>query len=372
MNFSANRFKSVFRKECMHILRDPFTLLLSMLLPFLVVIILGNSIEFNLNKISTVVVDHDKTEESRKLIETFNSSNYFKTYYRDSPNEAFEEIICEKAKAEIVIPPKFGENIRVGKPINVQVMVDGADNSSVSAIMNYLGIISSAAVTKIIGYPPDFVPPVNIKERYLFNPELNSKWFAIPGLSAVIIAIVAILLTALTICREWEQGSMELLMSTPIRSSELMLGKLFPYAILGSIGFMIVYICARTLFKVPVVGSHIILFSATLLFIINYLGIGLYISVTTKIQQVAVQKALIIGLLPTSLLSGFIFPIEYMPSALRCLTVLFPARWYVNIARNEFLQGSSFEDLIIPFSMLFIQSIFIISASILKFKRSLG
>lgn len=371
MSFKFNRLKSVFRKECMHIARDPFTLLFSMCLPFLVVLILGNSIEFNLNEISTVVVDHDKTEESRKLIESFGSSNYFKIYYAESPERAFDDIVREKAKAEMVIPPNFAENIRTNKQISVQILLDGADNSSVSAILGYLATISSSSVSKVMDYKIKNILPLNIKERYLFNPELNSKWFAIPGLTAVIIAIVAILLTSLTICREWEQGSMELLISTPVQSTELILGKITPYAVLSSIGFIIVYLCARLLFNVPMVGSHMILFSATLLFIINYLGIGLLISVTTKIQQVAVQKALIIGLLPTSLFSGFIFPISYMPEVLQWITAAFPARWYVDIARNEFLQGSSLSDLITPFSILTLQSVLIIVAAISKFKRSL-
>lgn len=371
MNFRLNRLKSVFVKEFMHIVRDPFTLLFSMGLPLLVVIILGNCIEFNLREISAVVVDHDKSTDSRKLIESFGSSNYFKIYYKDSPERAYEDIVQEKAKTEMVIPPKFGEKIRTEKSITVQILLDGADNSCVSAIMNYLGTISTSSALKIIGHPTEDMFPLKIKERYLFNPELNSKWFAIPGLTAVIIAIVAILLTSLTICREWEQGSMELLISTPVQSSELILGKIMPYAILSSIGFMIVYFCARTLFNVPMIGSHALLFSATLLFIINYLGIGLLISVTTKIQQVAVQKAMIIGLLPTSMLSGFIFPISYMPDVLQWITVIFPARWYVEIARNEFLQGSSLSDLIIPFSVLVIQSICIVTTAIFKFKRSL-
>jgi ABC-2 type transport system permease protein len=356
----------------MHIARDPFVLLLSIVLPFMVVLILGNSIEFNLREISAVVIDQDKTTSSRKIVETFSSSGYFKTYYSDeSPEKAYEEIVKENAKAEIIIPPAFEKRFFTGQNPAIQILLDGADNSSVAAISSYLGVISSLAVTRIYQKEIGQKPLLTIKERYLFNPELNSKWFAIPGLSAVIIAIVAILLTAMTICKEWEHGSMELLMSTPVRSSELMLGKIAPYAVLGSVGFIVVYLCARLLFGVPMVGSHLILFSATLLFIINYLGIGLYISVTTKVQQIAVQKALVIGMLPTSMLSGFIFPVQYMPEVLQYLTIIFPARWYVEIARNAFLQGGSFFDLYKPFLVMFVQAVIIILSSIAKFKRSL-
>lgn len=371
MSFSTKRMFAILRKEYMHVMRDPYTLLLALLMPFLVVMILGNSIEFNLREISTVVVDHDKSSESRKLIESFSSSNYFKPYYKDSPAAAFNEILNERAKVQIYIPPNFGQNVRVGKTIDAQILLDGTDNSSVAAVSNYIATISASSMNKLNSsvLMPDL--PLKIKERYMFNPELNSKWFAIPGLSAVIIALVALLLTALTICREWEQGSMELLLSTPVRSGELMLGKIGPYAVLSSIGFLIVYLSARYIFGVPFVGSLTLLFTTTFIFIVTYLGIGLYISVTTKTQQIAVQKAMIIGMLPTSLLSGFIFPIEYMPEFLQYLTLVFPPRWYIQIVRNQFLQGSSFADLWMPFCILTSQAIFIISAAILKFKRSL-
>ncbi len=372
MNFCYRRFKAIFMKECMHIMRDPFTLILSCFLPFIVVLILGNSIEFNLNNIPTVVIDHNMSMESRKLIETFSSSNYFKIYHKNSPSDGFMEIQKENARACIIIPPNFNKNIYTYNPIDVQVLIDGSDNSSVVAILNYLSTISFSAIQKIRGDDTHIVSPIQIKERYMFNPELNSKWFAIPGLSSVIIAIVAILLTSLTICREWEKGSMELLISTPIESTELIIGKISPYAILGSIGFLIVYFCARLIFDVPFVGSHIVLFFGTFLFLINYLGIGLYISITTKIQQVAVQKALIIGLLPTSLLSGFVFPIEYMPDILQYITFIFPARWYVEIARMEFLMGESLRNLAINFWILGLQAIFMIILSIVKFQRRIG
>ena len=372
---NSNRLNAILKKEFMHIMRDPFTLLFALMLPLLIILVLGSAIEFNLKKISTVVIDHDQTTESRKLIETFASSSYFRVHYKNFPDEAFDEIVKEKAKVAIIIPPKFGRALtRVNRSqyqTSVQILIDGADNSAVASIMNYLNTISFLAVAKISNQEVQPAFPITIKERYLFNHELNSKWFAIPGLAAVIIAIVAILLTSLTICKEWENGSMELLMSTPVKSSELILGKTAPYAILASAGFLILYLCARVVFKVPMVGSHLILFGTTLLFIINYLGIGLYISVTTKIQQLAAQKAMIIGLLPTTMLSGFIFPIEYMPNLLRYLTYIFPARWYVEVARHEFLKGNTFADLLLPCSILLVHSVSVIMLSILKFKRNL-
>lgn len=377
VTFSPQRFLAIIKKERMHVLRDPFVMMLALLLPFLVVILLGYSIEFNLKNISMVVVDHDHSLASQRLVESFGSSSYFLPYYRDNPQQLFDEIVEERAKVGIFIPPGFARHLELNSSEAVQVMVDGADNSSISAVINYLNTMQVKARDRIRGFDTRDLAkttspsPVTIVERYLFNPELNSKWFAIPGLGAVVIAVVAILLTTLTICKEWEHGSMELLMSTPVSSSELMLGKIVPYAILAAMGFLVVYLTARLLFHVPVRGGHLALAVFTMLFIVDYLGVGLYISVTTKEQQLAVQKALIIGLLPTSMLSGFIFPIKYMPKVLQLFTMIFPARWYVDAVRGIFLHGNAFIELLKPLVILGIQGVAILYAAIRSFKRSL-
>ncbi len=375
MNFFCwQRLVSVVKKEIMHIMRDPFVLLMSVVMPFLIVVILGGSIEFNLDKISLTVVNFDQKEESRSLISAFNSSNYFRVYNTVSPMVAFDEIVKEKAKAALIIPPNFSlnfvKNIE-GLDARVQILLDGADNSAISSISNYLGIIQTDSVSKCMGYQLETTSPVQITERFLFNPELNSKWFAIPGLSAVIIALIATLLTTLTICREWEAGSMELLISTPVKSSELMLGKIVPYSVLSSIGFMIVLLVARLVFKVPMKGSYLTLFIATFLFIVNYLGVGLFVSVTTKEQRIAVQKAMTIGLLPNTMLSGFVFPVQFMPTVLQWLTMCFPARWYIDVSRSIFLRGAGISDLWGSLAILSLQGIFMIFLSIINFHRSL-
>jgi ABC-2 type transport system permease protein len=249
------RSLAIFEKEFKHILRDPFTLLLALFLPVAIVLILGNSIEFNLKEIPTAVVDHDKSQESGRLVETLNSSGYFKTYFLENPQTSLREIIRENAKAALYIPPGFNNKISAGEQAEVQMIVDGADNSYVAAIANYLSSIQNLATKKILNQKPgqDF-----LKIRLLFNPELTSAWFAVPGLSAIIIALVSVLLTSLTVCREFELGSMELLLSTPVKTGEIIVGKLFPYAFLSWIGFGIVYFAARRIFGVPFEGSYLI------------------------------------------------------------------------------------------------------------------
>lgn len=369
--FSYRRAHAVFSKEFKHIFRDPFTLMMALLLPLMIVLILGNSIEFNVKSIDLAYMDHDRTQSSRKLVETFGSSGYFKPYVVQTPTKGQDDLVAEKAKMMLVIPPNFEKEIMAGRTGQVQILLDGADNSSISAIMNYLNTINVNAIYKIKDIPISKDALLVFKPRYLFNPELNTKWFAIPGISAVIIALVAIMLTALTVCKEWEQGSMEMLLSTPVTSLEIMFGKLFPYAFLSFCGFIIVFLAARLVFGVPFIGSYITLTIATILFILGYLALGLYISVVSHEQQVAVQYAAIIGLLPTALLSGFIFPIEYMPRIYQWVSALFPARFYVEISRDQFLKASTMVDLWIPFAALSVQAIVLMLACVFRFKRTI-
>ncbi len=369
--FKYRRAHAIFTKEFKHIFRDPFTLMMALLLPFLIVLILGNSIEFNIKSIDLAYIDHDKTQSSRKLIETFGSSNYFLPYEVQTPEQAFQNVVNEKARAVLIIPPQFEKQVLGQGKGDVQILLDGADNSSIAAIMNYLTTINTNAIYKIKDVPRQNSAPLSFKTRYLFNPELNSRWFAVPGIAAVIIALVSIMLTALTVCREWEKGSMEMLLSTPATSLEIMFGKLFPYAFLSFAGFVIVFLAARFIFDVPFVGAYWILALGTIIFIFDYLALGLYISIVSHEQQVAVQYAAIIGLLPTALLSGFLFPVEYMPTFYQWLSSVFPARFYVDITRDQFLKASTFADLWLPFTAMFIQGSVLIAACLWRFKRTL-
>ncbi|MDE6478284.1 MAG: ABC transporter permease [Alphaproteobacteria bacterium] len=370
--FSWRRALAIFSKEFKHIMRDPFTLIMALLLPLTIVLILGNSIEFNIKSIHLAWVDNDRTESSRRLIDTFGSSDYFKTYPLDNPGDIHGDIVTDRARAAIVVPPDFEKNVLGGGVAPVQVLVDGADNSAIMAIMNYLTIINRSAYFKIHDIPQSMSrqnPAMRV--RYLFNPELNSRWFSVPGLSAVIIALVAIMLTTLTICREWEQGSMEMLLSTPATSLEIILGKTLPYAILSFLGFVLVFIVARVVFGVPFVGNYLTLILGTLLFILGYLAMGLYISISTHNQQVAIQYACVIGLLPTVILSGFVFPVEYMGRAYQYISAVFPARFYIDITRDQFLKGSSIAYLWSSFAALAGIAAVLLTACLLRFKRTL-
>lgn len=370
--FSPRRARAIFSKEFKHILRDPFTLIMALLLPLLIVLILGNSIEFNIRSINMAYYDADRTDASRNLIKTFDSSGYFQTYELSSPDSGFPEIVAERARAVLVIPPEFEkDSIGAVTPGNVQIILDGADNSSIMSVMNYLRTINTRAAAKISNNPQIGQGGFQFKSRYLFNPELNSRWFSVPGLTAVILALVAIMLTTLTICREWERGSMEMLLSTPATTLEIIVGKVLPYAIMSFIGFVLVFIVARVVFGVPFVGSYLTLILGTALFILVYLAIGLLISVSTHKQDVAIQFACIVGLLPSVILSGFLFPIEYMSRGYQWAASLFPARFYIDIARDQFLKGSHIGILWMPLCALGLASVVVLVICLVRFKRTL-
>jgi ABC-2 type transport system permease protein len=232
-----------------------------------------------------------------------------------------------------------------------------------------MGGIQKAAIQRLTGQP--MAEPVSLRTRYLFNPELNSRWFSVPGLSAVVLAIISIMLTALTIAREWENGSMEMLLSTPVHPLEIIVGKLSPYVILGLLAQTLIYLAARLYFGVPFLGSHLVFLAGALLFVSAYMALGLFVSVTTRVQAVAVQVAFLLGMLPSLLLSGFIFPIENMPTFFQYLTAILPARWFMDIIRGVFLQGATLTELFVPFGFLIVMNILFIRLAVLRFKKDL-
>ena len=211
--------------------------------------------------------------------------------------------------------------------------------------------------------------PVTVETRYLYNGELNSRWFTVTGLSVVVLAILSIMLTAITVAREWERGSMELLLSTPVSPLEIIIGKLAPYLLMGLIGQFIIYLAARLLFNVPFVGSHLLLFLATLLFLVAGLAQGLLISVTTRHQIAAIQFSQMMGQLPANMLSGFVFPIESMPAFFQYFTMIFPARWFMVVMRGIFLRGAGLSELAVPLLMLLALDVFFIALAVRRFKR---
>jgi ABC-2 type transport system permease protein len=365
--FQWRRARAIAIKEVAHIARDPFTIAMALILPVVVVLIFGFAIEFNLNRIPTAVLDSDHSQSSRALRDAFGASDYFRLSPVLSPQAGWAALESEEAKAMIVIPPHFENDLLSGRGADVQVLIDAADNSAASSIMGYVGEVQRRANEKTLGAAPREL--IEVKSRFLFNPELNSRWFIVPGLVVVVMSILSILLTALTIAREWESGSMELLLSTPVEPLEVIVGKLAPYAVMCLGAIAMVYGLARLVFGVPFVGSHLVFIAGCLVFLVTYLGQGLLISVVARKQTLAMQLAMMSGLLPSQLLSGFVFPIESMPVFFRYFTMLLPARWFMVIARDSFLKGAGFWELRVPFLALTISAVVFITVAVRKFKK---
>lgn len=369
MSFDIHRAYSVARKEVMHILRDPFTLTLALGLPVLLVTFFGYAIDYEVKNIGLAVSDRDGGPAARRLLEIFSASGYF--YRAEVPARLGPVAMLDsgRASAALFIEPGFSRKIKGGEPAQAQFLLDGSDNSKAGTMIGYLPGIQRAAIGRLSGAPVR--EPLSVETRFLYNPELNSRWFTVPGLSAIIIGLLAILMTAMTVAREWENGSMELLLSTPVRPLEIMAGKIAPYGALVLAGVFFVYLLARLVFGVPFAGSHLLYLAACLLFITAALAQGLLISIITRQQQIAMQLGMITGLLPSMLLSGFIFPVESMPEFFRYFTMLLPPRWFMAASRGIILKGADLRELAVPFLALALLSAGMLALALKKFKTDL-
>ncbi len=372
--FKIRRALAIAKKEVMHIQRDPFTIVFALVIPVFLTVMFGFAIDYDIKHIHTAVYDADMTQTSRAVYQSFMNSKYFDITKTGTlvENPTFP-LSREEAKLSLIIPHKFEENLYNGRGGTVQVLIDGADNTTSSLIAGYVSGLAGRLNRDFLSehYPQALSKTVNVIPRYLFNPEQTSAWFIVPGLATVILAILSILLTSLTIAREWETGSMELLLSTPARPAEIIFGKLLPYVFLGIVATIFIYVAARTVFHIPFRGSYIAYFASSLLFIGTYLSMGLFISVAAKNQQLAMQLSLTAGYMPSMLLSGFVFSISNMDRFWQIFTMILPARWYMTICRACYLKEAGFKDLYIPFLALIILGTILFFAAVKKFKGNL-
>ena len=366
--FDLCRALSIARKETRHIARDPVTLGVSLGLPVLLVLFFGFAIDFDVKHVDLLVADGDNTRVSRELVETLSSSGYFRVRRAESALAAADALGAEKGKAALIVAPGFGRDLRAGKPVMAQVLLDGADNSNAGIVSSYLAGAEGAVRSRLTGTAP---PPAVLRTRFLFNPELDSHWFVVPGIFVIVVGLISSLLTALTVAKEWENGSMEILLSTPVRPLEIIMGKLAPYMGLSFAAIMLVYALARLVFDVPFLGNHLIFALATGLFLAATMSQGLVISVVTRQQQLAFQTAMNTGMMPIQLLSGFIFPIASMPAFFQWLTMILPARWYMVLTRSLFLRAPDFSMLAGPLAALTGLTFLFMTVAWKKFKTDL-
>jgi len=345
----VSRTWAIARKEFIHIYRDPRSLALVILMPALLMLLFGYAVTLDVKKVSMAVLDRDRSQESLNFVQRFSASPYFHLRFWVQDEKSMMRLIDEgKVKMGLILPWDFSKTIKAEKMASVQALIDGADANTANLILSYAQAIARQytqektilKVTRLGMQNLNF--PIDARPRVWFNEDLESKNYFVPGLVAVIISIIGVLLTGQVIVREWEKGTMELLISTPVRKGELMVGKLFPYFFLGLLDLSLSVIMGKWIFEVPVRGSVTLLFALSCVYILVALALGLTISTFARTQLLANQMAMVIGFLPTFLLSGFTFVIVNMPVWLQIITYGIAPRYYVTIVKEVFLKGADF------------------------------
>lgn len=337
---SLSRLLAISRKEILQLRRDPRSMGLAFVLPALMVLLFGWVITFDVKHIRMAVLDQDVTASSRALVDAFTASSYFDvTRHLGRYGEAEPLLDRGAARLVLVIPPRFGARLAAGEPAPVQALVDGSDANTATIALAYArGVVSSYSSRALVG-GRRVAPPIVAETRIWYNEELKSSNMIVPGLIAVVMMIIAAMLTSLTIAREWERGTMEQLASTPVHPAEVIVGKLLPYLGIGLIDVMVTTGIGDVIFAVPFRGSFLFLMGAAFFFLVGALGIGIFVSAVMKSQMLSVQVAMVATYLPSFLLSGFMFDIVNMPKALQVIALAIPARYFITAIRGIFLKG---------------------------------
>jgi drug efflux transport system permease protein len=373
------RLKAIAAKEVLQIWRDPRSLMIALLLPFTQMFLLGYGVNLDLKHLPVCTFDREGSQLSQALFKHFQASQYF-AIARNV--KSYPELVAAIDKSDcslgIVVPPDFSERLNDTNAASVQAILDASDDNTANIALGY----ASAVVT---GYSNDVqltafnrqgrtlqqIEPMVVQSRVWFNEDLESRNFIIPGLIAVIMALVGAQLTSLTISREWERGTMELLISTPVKAIEVMLGKLMPYLVLGWLDAAFCLALATLWFDVPYRGTIAALFITTTLFLFVVLSIGYLLSVLIRSQIGASQIALLLTMLPTSLLSGYIFPIDQMPAVIQDITYLIYSRYYVTIVKALFLKGAGIAELATPILFLVVYACAVVILAARAFRKRL-
>ncbi len=372
------RVWAVARKESLHIIRDPRSLGMAMGIPIMLMILFGYALTLDVDNVPLVVWDQSNTAVSRDYLSRFTGSRYFSLKHRvDNYRQVEHAIDTSEVLVAMIIPRDFDRQIKTRQITPVQLIIDGTDANTATLAMSYAEALSldwsrQIAIQNLYRISGITIHlPLDIRPRVWFNEDLESRNFIFPGLIAVIMMIIAALLTSLTVAREWEQGTMEQLVSTPIKSGELILGKLLPYFAVGMIDVTIAVLMGQFLFHVPLRGSPVLLFAVSAIFLTGVLSLGIFVSVITRNQLLASQVTMILTFVPSFLLSGFVFPISNMPLLIQILTYIIPARFFLTILKGIYLKNIGIHVLALEIIYLTLFGIVMVCLSHMKFKKKL-
>ncbi|TSA23381.1 ABC transporter permease [bacterium] len=372
---SLQRIIAILKKEFGQLFKDRRLLPIVFVAPVLQLTLLGFAASLDVKNISMVVCDLDKSAESRSMIQKFTNSGYFTMEYATEEYSAIQQFIDDnKVTMALVIPPRFGDKVLRREPARIQVILDGSEGNTAAISMGYVNQIiigaSTQILTEVLGgrAPAGRVDP---EVRAWYNPSLKSRNFMVPGVLVLILLITTTNLTAMAIVKEKEVGTLEQLMVTPIRSFELILGKLFPFIIVGMTNVCVVLTVMVFGFGIPIKGSVLLLFVLTGTFLMTSLGVGLFVSTISKTQQQAMMTAIFFVMMPMMYISGFVFPIENMPMPLQYLSLFIPMRYYLVVVRSIILKGVGLDMLWPQAVMLLTMGLAILVASALRFRKKL-
>ena len=379
-----NGFRAILLKEFAHIRRDRSTLIFALFVPVLQMTIFGYAINVTIDNIPLAVFDLDGRQESRRLIDAMCNTRTFRIIERAGDMESLRRSMTSgRAKAGVLIPADYSERLLRGEQAQVQVLIDGSDSQVASTALNSISLLVtqlSVGKAKVVAEAAQLAPsrdergrialPIDARARLLYNPNLESSHFFVPGLIAIILQLVLVFMTSFSIVKEREQGTLEQLFVTPVGRAALLFGKLIPYALLAFAELLVILLAMGAVFKVPIHGSLPLLILLSSLFIVTVLGLGLLISTLAATQLQAMQFAFLI-MLPSVLLSGFMFPRSEMPLPIYLISCILPVTYFVEILRGVILRGADAADLVPYITGLVICCLVILGLSLTRFRKQL-
>lgn len=365
------QFFSFIQKETYHIVRDKMTLVIMLVLPVIMLVILGFAVSTEIKNTSFVVLDESKSVTSQQFIEKMNANTYFNLVgYLNNEGDIEKSFRKGECKLAIIIPSRFGNDLIHTGNADIQLVVDATDPNEASTLTNYFQMVlmqyqQEMAVENQI---PQFI---NMEVKMLYNPQMKSAYNFVPGLIGMIMLLICAMMTSISVVREKELGTMEILLVSPLKPATIILAKAVPYLIVSILDVISILLMAYFILGVPIAGNIFLIMLLSFVFTFSALALGLLISSVTQTQQAAMMASAVGLMLPSMLLSGLIFPIEGMPAVLRALSYVVPARWFIEALRNVMIKGLGFSSIWIQFLVLLGMTMVLLTISIKKFKNRL-